>query len=213
MLFQPARPIRRPLLWLTATAVALFATLALSASSAKAGVLVASAPNCSDFELSQPFLPWVDTTEYFLNPGGDFENSAAGWNLDGASVVDGNEPWKVSNAADSKSLSLPNGSSATSSTVCVGLEHPTMRFFARNSGSLLATLRVDVNFEDAAGNVVTLPIGLVTGLGGWKPSAPMVVLANLLPLLPGEYTPVTFTFTPQGGNWKIDDVYVDPKRH
>jgi hypothetical protein len=33
---------------------------------------------------------------------------------------------------------------------------------------------------------------------------------NLLPLLPGNYTPVEFRFTPQGGSWQLDDVYVDP---
>jgi hypothetical protein len=37
------------------------------------------------------------------------------------------------------------------------------------------------------------------------------VVANLLPLLPGAHTPVAFRFTPQlGGEWAIDDVYVDP---
>ena len=39
----------------------------------------------------------------------------------------------------------------------------------------------------------------------------MTVLANLLPLLPGAHTPVAFRFTPLlGGEWSIDDVYVDP---
>ena len=39
----------------------------------------------------------------------------------------------------------------------------------------------------------------------------MTVLASLLPLLPGEYTPVAFRFTSMlGGNWSIDDIQVDP---
>jgi hypothetical protein len=39
------------------------------------------------------------------------------------------------------------------------------------------------------------------------------VLASLLPLLPGQRTPVRFRFTPVGGaSWQIDDVYVDPWR-
>ena len=38
----------------------------------------------------------------------------------------------------------------------------------------------------------------------------MLVIANLLPLLPGETTPVAFRFTAQGADWSIDDVYVDP---
>jgi hypothetical protein len=42
----------------------------------------------------------------------------------------------------------------------------------------------------------------------------MPLVVNLLPLLPGEQTPVRFRFTPQGSaNWQIDDVYVDPRQH
>ena len=35
---------------------------------------------------------------------------------------------------------------------------------------------------------------------------------SLLPLLPGDRTPVAFQFTPLLGDWQIDDVYVDPRR-
>jgi hypothetical protein len=51
-------------------------------------------------------------------------------------------------------------------------------------------------------------------LGGskWTPTLPLPVIANLLPLLPGDLTPVRFRFTPVGGAWQIDDVYVDPYR-
>lgn len=192
--------------------VASLATLAVAASSAQAGVLVASAPNCSDFETSQPFMPWLDPSEYILDPGGSFEDGAAGWELDGAEVVAGNEPYNANQDDGTSSLHIGSGDSARSSTVCVGLEHPTLRFFAKNSGSLLGTLSVAVRFEDSLGNVHSLPIGVVSGLGGWKPSLPMVVTANLLPLLPGSYTPVQFEFMPNGGNWKIDDVFVDPRR-
>ena len=39
------------------------------------------------------------------------------------------------------------------------------------------------------------------------------MVGNLLPLLPGDMTPVEFRFTPLlGGDWQIDDVYVDPFR-
>jgi len=38
----------------------------------------------------------------------------------------------------------------------------------------------------------------------------MPVIANLLPLVPGEQTPVAFRFTARRGAVQIDDVYVDP---
>jgi hypothetical protein len=40
----------------------------------------------------------------------------------------------------------------------------------------------------------------------------MPIVANLLPLLPGSRTPVSFRVTATSGSWKIDDFYVDPYR-
>ncbi len=182
---------------------------------AQAGPLVASAADCDAQELSQPFAPWLDPAQYTLAPDGGFEDRGRSWDLDGgAEVVDGNEPYYVRDAGDSRSLRLPSGASAKSSAMCVGIEHPTLRFFARNTGSPLSSLRVDVHFEDAAGEVHSLPIGVVRANGSWQPTAPMVLGVNLLALLPGERTAVAFEFTVQGsgGNWRIDDVYVDPYR-
>ena len=69
-------------------------------------------------------------------------------------------------------------------------------------------------FELFTGDVVSLPIGLVGNGGSWQPTLPMLVVANLLPLLPGENTPVAFRFTAQGAAWSVDDVWVDPySRH
>jgi hypothetical protein len=189
-------------------------TLAVAAP-AHAGMLVASAQNCQSREASQVFLRWLDPLMYEQAPGGNAE-SAAGWTLSGgAKVVLGNEPWKVGNRADVSSLLLPRGSRATTATMCVGIGHPTVRFFARRtSGLLLDSLKVEVLFEGAGGQVGSLPIGVVLAGGTWQPTLPFPVLASLLPLLPGELTPVQFRFTPVGlGSWQIDDVYVDPWRY
>ena len=194
---------------------AIVAVLVLAPAAAQAGPLVASAPNCDEQVLAQPFLPWVDPAHYTLAPNGGFEQGSSSWSLSGdASVGSGNESYYVRDSGDSRSLKLPAGSSATSDTICVGIEHPTLRLFARNTGSALSTLRVDVLFEDAAGNVNSAPIGVLTAGQSWQPTAVMPLVVNLLPLLPGERTPVAFEFTPQdaGGNWRIDDVYVDPWR-
>src|SRR5262249_11343258 len=74
----------------------------------------------------------------------------------------------------------------------------------------LSSLSVAVQFELVNGTRVTLPIGLDAG-GGWAPSPIMHVIANILPPR-GEQTAVRFVFTPLlGGDWQIDDVYVDPR--
>ena len=187
------------------------------APSANAGLLVKSAENCADQPLERPFQRWLDVASYTLVPGGTFEDGAPGWTLSGASVVVGNSPFFAHGVGETQSLSLPRGSTATSPSICVGLLHPTMRFFARGSGGGLlgglSTLQVDVLFEDAGGTTRSLPIGVVLRSGQWAPSLPAPVLANLLPLLDRDMTAVAFRFTPRGSAaWTIDDVYVDPMR-
>jgi hypothetical protein len=191
--------------------------LAFAAQPSHAGVLVESAPaSCADAPTARPFLPWLDLASYTKAPDGGFEAGAKGWDLDGgAATVTGNEPYNVSQDNGRTSLRIPAGGAATSPVFCVGLEHPTARFFAkRTGGSLLSSLRVDVQFEDAAGVEHSLPTGVVLSGGTWAPSLPVLIVANLLPLLPGDHTPVTLRFVPQGaGSWQIDDVYVDPFKH
>jgi len=187
--------------------------LAFAAQPSHAGLLVASAPSCADETTSRPFLPWLDLARYTPAPDGGFESGARGWDLaGGAATVAGNEPFAVAGKSDKTSLRVPAGGAATSPTFCVGLEHPTVRMFAKRvGGSLLSTLRVDVRFEDALGRTRALPIGVVLGTGAWQPTLPMPVLVNLLPLLPGAHTPVSLRLVPQGaGSWLVDDVYVDP---
>jgi hypothetical protein len=187
--------------------------LAIAAQPSHAGVLAASSPSCDTPATSNPFRPWLDLASYVPAPDGGFEAGAEGWDLDGATTVAGNETFKVGGSADDTALRVPAGGAATSPAFCVGLEHPTARLFAKRvGGSLLSTLRVDVQFEDALGKTHYLPIGLVALNGGnWQPTLPMLLVANLLPLLPGDHTPVALRFVPQGGgSWLVDDVYVDP---
>ena len=193
-------------------ALAMVAT-AMSASTASAGLLVKDAPDCSPKPTSQPFLPWGDSSQYNLAPGGAFEPRTESWSLSGrASVVSGNEPWKVAGAGHTRSLKLPPGASATSPTVCVGLEHPTLRFFAKNDRALLSTLSVEVITETSLGLTAAVPVGVVLPSGQWKPSPQFLVVANLLPLLPGNHTPVRFRVTSVGlGTWSVDDFFVDPR--
>lgn len=179
-------------------------------STAVAGPLVEAAGACQAAQLSEPFLRWLDPMHYTPVDDGGIERRAAGWQLTGgATPVLGNEPWTVGAVTDRRSLSLPEGASATTAPICVGIAEPTLRFFARSASAGRAELTVEVLFEDAAGTVRALPIGTDAG-GPWHPTAVMPVIANLLPLVPGEQTPVAFRFTARRGAVQIDDVYVDP---
>ena len=197
-------------------ALTLSALSLASAAPAHAGLLVESAADCTPQATKQVFLPWLDPLNYVPVKGGNFESGAAGWQLSGARVVDGNEPWRVGSSSDSKSLSIPAGASATSPVMCAGLDHLVMRYFAKSKASLLGTLtshlRVEVLFETSTGATAALPLGIQALNTSWAPSLPVPVVANLLPLLPGEHTPVAFRFTAVGSaSWTIDDVYLDPR--
>lgn len=195
--------------------VAAVAAACVAAPSAQAGLLVASAPSCEQGELERPFQRWLDPLSYTLVPDGGFEAGASGWTLSGgAKVVNGNETFYVHGAGDSKSLSLPRGSSATSPVTCAGIDKPVMRFFSKSSGGLLnlSVLSVEVLFETANGNVASLPVGVALPSSRWQPTLPLPVLASLLPLLPNQQTPIAFRFRPLAGTWTIDDVYLDPWR-
>lgn len=186
------------------------------APSANAGLLVKSATDCTSPAAAQPFSRWHDNSSYVLAPQGSFESGASNWSLSNASIDSGNESYKVAGDGGSHSLKIKPGGSALTRTICVGLDRPTLRFFARSSGGLLglSTMAVSVRVETSLGLVVELPIGVVLPSGSWQPSLPLPILANLLPLLPGQMTPVQFRFTPLlGATWWIDDVYVDPKNH
>ena len=196
----------------TLLAIALTTVCAL-APTASAGVLVKSAPSCADQPTSKPFARWGDRADYVLAPGGSFESGSPSWKLNGADVVAGNERFYVRHPGDRRSLRLEPGASATSPAMCVGLQHPTLRLFARNNRPLLSALSVEVIVETSVGLTAAVPVGVALPTNSWQPTPVYLMVANLLPLLPNQHTPVAFRFRALGGGtWWIDDFYVDPKR-
>ena len=189
------------------------AVLVVGAPAASAGLLVESAEGCPAPVTTKAFAQWDDDADYQLAPGGSFEAGGPSWQLNGgASVVAGNEPWNVHGGAGQRSLRLPPGASATSPAMCVGIENPTLRLFAKNNRALLSTMTVEVIFETSLGLKAFAPVGVLLPNGQWKPSPRFLVVANLLPLFPGEKTPVQFRVRSVGlGTWSVDDFSVDPR--
>jgi hypothetical protein len=104
---------------------------------------------------------------------GGVERKAEGWRLTGARGPYGAmKPWRVRDERDSRSLAIPEGSSATTPAQCVGIEEPTLRFFAPDPTPRRRTSDVEVLYEDAFGLVRSKWIGFDLG-GRWHPTAVM----------------------------------------
>jgi hypothetical protein len=190
--------------------VGLLAALAVSGKDKGQAGLIGTPPPSGCDAASQVFAPWGDNAWYALVPGGSFESGTPSWALSrGAKVISGNETFYVRSRSDSKSLYLPSGSSALSPTVCFGLGDWHARFFIRNAGSG-GNVKVDIVVKSLLGSIVSLlDGGSVSADGTWAPSSRVrLTLTNLTSLL--GVRAVAFRFRANGGNFQVDDVYLDP---
>jgi hypothetical protein len=203
--------IRRRLRKARFSAVLGTALIALIALPAAAGAACPTAPT------SKAFKSFGDNADYSLVPNGAFESGASGWSLTGSGIVSGNESYKVRSATDSKSLAIQPTGLAVSPALCVGVEHPAFRFFARQTSGSWATMVVKLRWTGSDGTTNDTVVGSLNGSSGymsWKPS-PSLALGTTLPLWQsGQSLSVRLVFDPEnyGGAWAIDDVYVDPYR-
>ena len=193
-----------------ARCAALLAT-ALLALAAFAG----AAQACSYSGAEKVFSPWGDQRNYVLAPDGGFEAGGSGWRLNrGAAVVDGNESYYLNDAGDSKSLSLPAGSSAVSPAVCMAIDTPSFRLVARNSGDPSSRLRVEAVYK-LLGLIRTQTAGTFRAGSTWAPTqsvSTVLTLSTIIGTLIPSAIEIRFTPLDSSGSWQVDDVYIDPFR-
>jgi hypothetical protein len=190
----------------TLTAVTATALLAI-------GVFAGSAQACSYSGAAQVFKPWGDQSSYVLAPDGGFEGGGVGWTLSGgATAVAGNESYNLNGAADSRSLSLPTGSSAGSPPICMAIDTPAYRLFARNTGDPSSKLRVEAVYK-LLGLVQTKVGATITAGPNWAPTQQISTVLGLSTII-GTLIPsaVQIRVTPvdSKGQWQVDDLYIDP---
>ena len=169
---------------------------------------------CQSTPTTKAFQVFGDVNDYSLVPNGGFEFGTGGWSLSGARVAAGNESWSVRAAGDSKSLAIDSGGTAVSPTVCIDINRPTYRFFARRTSGSWGVLNLRVRWQDSSGHTNETTIAaLDTSFGtAWRVS-PAYNIASLLGLWNADQdASVQLVFDPEnyGGSWAIDDVYVDP---
>jgi hypothetical protein len=152
-----------------------------------------------------------DSGYYAPLSGGTFEGSTDGWSFRDASVVSGNEPWNVFDSADSNSLRIEAGGSATSPSFCLDNTLPSFRFFAnsadrgRHSG-----LNVAVRWTASDGESGKVPVKSLSAgsYDSWR-LTPALPLGSVLS--DGQTVSVQLVFTAgTGSDWNIDDVLLDP---
>lgn len=189
---------------------ALLAT-ALLALAAFAG----SAQACSYSSAEKVFSPWGDQRNYVLAPDGGFEAGGSGWQLNrGAAVVEGNESHYLNDAGDTKSLSLPAGSSAVSPAVCMSIDTPSFRLVARNSGDPSSQLRVEASYK-LLGLIRTRTAGTLRAGSDWAPTqsvSTVLTLSTIVGTLIPSAIEIRFTPLDAKGRWQVDDLYIDPFR-
>jgi hypothetical protein len=184
----------------------------LSAGTAIAAAEDAS-PDCPPSPSVQPFLPWGDTGHYLLVSGGSFEGDMSGWSLSGATVVSGNETFFVNDPTDAHSLALPRGSSAVSNAVCITSGSSDLRFFVANAGALSSKLRIEVVYTAANGQERSAKVAELEAGASWALSPQISALDPVDSLVDENgfaWVKVAFRSVGANGDWKIDDLYVDP---
>jgi hypothetical protein len=191
-----------------------FAALLTTALLALA-VFAGAAQACSSSGAEKVFSPWGDQRSYVLAPDGGFEAGGSGWQLNrGAAVVEGNESYYLNDAGDSRSLSLPAGSSAVSPPVCMAIDTPSFRLVARNSGDPTSELRVEAVYK-LLGLVRTKTAGTLRAGSTWAPTqsvSTVLTLSTLVGTLIPSAIEIRFTPLDSKGQWQVDDVYIDPFR-
>ena len=188
------------------------AAAALLSAPAVANADEGASAGCPAIATTQAFAPLGDFADYFMAPGGDIEDGAASWDLSGgASAVEGTAPSGLGAASDHRSLSLPAGGSATTSTMCIGIEHRTIRFFAR--GSTSGMLRVEAVYDKRTAKEKVVQVATVSTTSAWAATRAIDMVVNDTAADYGNALPVSLRFTAVGtGDWQIDDLYVDPYR-
>ena len=92
--------------------------------------------------------------------------------------------------------------------MCIGIEHPTIRLFARNTGSRCRRWPCRSCSATCSGGRQALPIGVVAA--GSRVGADRGHAGGREPFLLGDRAAFRFTPLDGRGEWTIDDVYVDP---
>jgi hypothetical protein len=170
---------------------------------------------CRDPEVAPLLQDFKDKGLYFVAPGGDFEDGADGWQLDGGAAIAGGSTAFSTLGSGRSSLQLPAGSVATSPAFCVDERYPRFRLSVGQLGTRKAKVQVSVVYPNLAKNVRRAGDVEADEKHPWR-------LSKALDLKPthgqkrGGWRLVALRFEVDkaelGADARIDDILVDPLR-
>jgi len=179
---------------------------------ARSGKLSLDADCGSVPDSSQVFGQWGDTASYALAPQGDL-SATDGWTFKNTSLSSDHDPFTPGGT----SLVFANGGpQAVSPVMCVNLDNPTIRFFARDlCGNGKSALKITVLYEDLNGKTQHLDLAKVRASSDWGPSIAIPIGVNFLSTASANgVTVVAFQFKAEGlqkgETLELDSLYVDP---
>jgi hypothetical protein len=175
-----------------------------------------TAQTCQAPQTLNAFSSFGDMRDYVLAPGGDFEGKALdGWQVTKARQDGDHSPLRVDRDANEHSLKVPAGGTAVSPAMCVDLHYPTMRFMAK-SEQQKGRLEVEVVYPDSDNPVFHDAAELDANGKAWNATADVPVYPERGGVAPGmRRVALRFKSVAGGteaGEWRIDDIYVDPHR-
>ena len=177
-----------------------------------------SSRTCSSPLIENPFARFGDRRDYVMAPSGSFESGTAGWQLSGAAKrVTEADPVDLGANDGAGMLSLAGKASAISPTMCVDLNYPTFRVMTKAVGRVDSSeFKIEIAYPDSAKpaweELTKFDGKQFTNAGsGWRLTNDM----DMKPDLGGKtagFRRVAFRLSALSGNWRVDDLYVDPRR-
>jgi len=96
----------------------------------------------------------------------------------------------------------------------MAIDTPSFRLVARNSGNPSSQLRVEAVYK-LLGLIRTRTAGTLTAGSAWAPTqsvSTVLTLSTLVGTLIPSAIEIRFTPLDSGGQWQVDDLYIDPFR-
>jgi hypothetical protein len=169
---------------------------------------------CRDPDVAPLLQDFKDDDLYFVAPGGNFEDGAEGWQLQGGAAIGVGSSAFSPFGSGEHSLQLPAGSAATSPAFCVDERYPHFRISVGQLGTKKAKVRVSVVYPVLEKNVRKEADVDADDKHPWK-------LSKKLDIKPdhgrkqGGWRLVALRFevlkADAGADARVDDVLVDPR--